>query len=77
MSPTLQVDSLPSEPAGKPKNTGAGSLSLLQEIFPTQKSNQGLFTSRFFTNRATRETLAPKLDHDLLATQMKNGTMLG
>ena len=26
----LQVDSLPSEPPGKPKNTGAGSLSLLQ-----------------------------------------------
>ena len=29
-SPTLQADSLPSEPPGKPKNTGAGSLSLLQ-----------------------------------------------
>ena len=26
---------------GKPKNTGAGSLSLLQGIFPTQESNQG------------------------------------
>ena len=32
-SPALQVDSLPSEPAGKPKNTGVGSLSLLQGIF--------------------------------------------
>ena len=29
-SPALQVDSLLSEPRGKPKNTGAGSLSLLQ-----------------------------------------------
>ena len=29
-SPALQVDSLPSEPPGKPKNTGVGSLSLLQ-----------------------------------------------
>jgi len=29
-SPTLQVDSLPSEPPGKPKNTGVSSLSLLQ-----------------------------------------------
>ena len=28
-SPTLQVDFLPSEPPGKPKNTGVGSLSLL------------------------------------------------
>ena len=31
--PTLQVDSLPYKPPGKPKNTGVGSLSLLQEIF--------------------------------------------
>ena len=34
-SPTLQVDSLLAEPPGKPKNTGVGSLSLLQRIFPT------------------------------------------
>ena len=27
--PTLQADSLPAEPQGKPKNTGVGSLSLL------------------------------------------------
>ena len=32
-SPTLQVDSLPTEPQGKPKNTGVGSPSLLQQIF--------------------------------------------
>ena len=41
-SPTLQADSLPAEPQGKPKNTGVGSLSLLQWIFPTQKPNQGV-----------------------------------
>ena len=34
--PTLQADSLPAEPQGKPKNTGVGRLSLLQRIFPTQ-----------------------------------------
>ena len=33
---------LPAEPQGKPKNTGVGSLSLLQQIFLTQKSNWGL-----------------------------------
>ena len=33
---------LPAEPQGKPKNTGVGSLSLLQEIFQTQESNQSL-----------------------------------
>ena len=36
-SPTLQADSLPAEPPGKPKNTGVGSISLLQGIFPTQE----------------------------------------
>ena len=41
-SPALQVDSLPAEPQGKPKNTGVGSLSLLQQTFPTQGSNQDL-----------------------------------
>ena len=41
-SPTLQADSLPAEPPGKPKNTGVGSLSLLQQIFLTQEWNQGL-----------------------------------
>ena len=32
----LQAGSLPAEPQGKPKNTGVGSLSFLQWIFPTQ-----------------------------------------
>ena len=36
-SPALQVDSLPSELLGKPKNTGVGSLSLLQGIIPIQE----------------------------------------
>ena len=39
--------SLPAEPQGKPKNTGVGSLSLLQWIFPTQESNQGLLHCRW------------------------------
>ena len=38
--PALQEDSLLSEPPEKPKNTGVGSLSLLQGIFLTQKWNQ-------------------------------------
>ena len=45
-SPALQADSSPSEPPGKPKNTGVGSLSLPQGIFPTQESNQGLLHCR-------------------------------
>ena len=45
-SPTLQADSLLSEPPGKPMNTGVGSLSLLQRIFPTQELNQDLLLCR-------------------------------
>ena len=40
--PALQADSLPAEPKGKPKNTGVGSLSLVQQIFLTQESNWGV-----------------------------------
>ena len=46
-SAKLQSDSLPTEPRGKPKNTRVGSLSLLQGIFPTQESNQGLLHCRW------------------------------
>ena len=42
----MQVDSLPSEPPKKPKNTGVDSLSLLQGIFLTQESNWGLLHYR-------------------------------
>ena len=45
--PALQANSLPAEPQGKPKNTGVGSLCLLQRIFPTQESNQGLLHCRW------------------------------
>ena len=45
-SPTLQADSLLTEPPGKPKNTGVGSLPFLQGIFLTQKLNQGLLHCR-------------------------------
>ena len=41
-SPTLQAESLPAELQGKPKNTGVGSLCLLQGIFLNQESNGGL-----------------------------------
>ena len=56
-SPTLQADSLPAEPPGKPKNTGVGSLSLLRCIFLTQESNQGLLhCRRILYSWATRQT---------------------
>ena len=45
-TPTLQADSLPYEPPGKHKDTGVGSLSLLQGNFPTQELNKGLLHCR-------------------------------
>ena len=45
-SPTLQADSLPAKPQGKPKNTGVGSLSLHQQIFLTQELNCSLLHCR-------------------------------
>ena len=59
-SPTLPADSLPAEPQEKPKNTGVGSLSLLQQIFPTQEwTRVSCIASGSFTNWAIRE--APPL----------------
>ena len=46
-SSALHDDSLPAETQGKSKNTGVGSLSLLQWIFLTQESNQGLLHCRW------------------------------
>ena len=57
--PALQADSLPSEPTGKPKHTGVGSLSLLQGIFPNQELNPvSSIAGRFFTSWANREALS-------------------
>ena len=50
-SPTLQADSLPSEPPGKPQKTGVGSLSLLQGILPTQDLNRGLLPCRWILDQ--------------------------
>ena len=45
-TPALRADSLPAEPQVKPKNTGVGSLPLLQQIFLTHESNWGLLHCR-------------------------------
>ena len=60
-SPTLQADSLPSEPPGKPKNTGMGSLPLLQGIFLTQVSNPGLPHCRQILYRLSHQDSIPIL----------------
>ena len=61
---------LPSEPAGKPTNTGGGSLSLLQGIFLTQESNQvsciagGFFTIWAATRKAPSRYNLTKMSDD-------------
>ena len=59
-SPALQEDSLPAEPQGKPKNTGVGSLSLLQRTFLTQELNQGLLHCRQILYHLSYNPLPPK-----------------
>ena len=55
-SPALQVNSLPAEPQGKAKNTRVSSLSLFQQIFPTQELIGGsCIAGGFFNNWSTRE----------------------
>ena len=46
-SSTLQVDSLPSESPGTPKNMGVAGLFLLHGKFQTQELNQGLPNCRW------------------------------
>ena len=56
-SPVLKADSLPSEPPGKPKNTGVGSPSFSRRSSPS-RNQTGVFciAGRFFTSRNTKET---------------------
>ena len=55
---SLQAESLPAEPQGKPKNTGVDSLSFLQPIFPTREWNRGLLHCRqILTNWAIRDSI--------------------
>ena len=54
-SPTLQADSLPAEPQGKPKNAEVGCLSLLQRIFLTQELNWSLLHCRWILYQLSYE----------------------
>ena len=69
--PALQADSLSSEPPGKPKNTGVGSLSLLQGIFPTQELNQGLLHWRRILNQLSYQGIELNLE-DYWAWSLEN-----
>ena len=68
-SSTFQVHSLPSEPPGKPKNIGVGSLSFLQGNFQTQKSNHGLLRCRQILYQL-RYPGSPEIAWDLFKMQV-------
>ena len=58
MTPALQVDFLPAELQGKPKNTEVGSLPLLQGSSPPRNwTGVSYIAGRFLTNWAIREAL--------------------
>ena len=56
-------DSLSAEPQGKPENIGEGSLSLLQGIFLTRESNQGLLHCRQILYQLSYQG-SPELPYD-------------
>ena len=58
----IWAESLMSEPPGKPKNTGMGSLSLLQQIFRTQESNWGLLPCRRILYQLSHQRGKPPAD---------------
>ena len=72
--PTLQADSLPSKPPGKPKNIGVSSLSLLQENFPTQELIWGLLHCRRILNQLSYQGSPQK--HTTLYKIDKNKILL-
>ena len=61
-SPSFQADSLPSEPPGKPKNTGVGSLFLRGSSRPRNWTRVSCIAGGFFTSWATREAPCVPLD---------------
>ena len=62
----MQADSLLAESQRKPKNTGVGSLSLLQRIFPTQESNQGLLHCRLIVYQLTYQGSPKDVMRDII-----------
>ena len=82
-SPVPRADSLPAEPQGKPKNTGVGSLSLLQQIFLTSEFNQGLLHCRWILYQVSHQGISyqgsnqPLLPWKAKSTSWPSGNSLG
>ena len=72
--PTLQANSLPSEPPGKPKNTGVGGLSFLQGIFLIQELNWGLLHCRWILNQLTYQGSLGVVTKEISKQSVENTT---
>ena len=70
-SPALQADSLPPEPQGKPKNTGVGSLSLLQWIFLIQELNWGLLHYRQILYQLSYQIKSDKIRRSVVSDSLR------
>ena len=68
--------SLPSEPPGKPKNTGEGSLCLLQGIFLAQESNRGLLRGRWILYQLSHQRSPGKITSSGLTHRGDNSFLL-
>jgi len=67
MSPTLQADSLPTEPPGKHKNTGGVAYPFSRGSFwPRNRTGVSCIARGFFTNWAMREALYRVMTHGIL-----------
>ena len=70
-SPTLQADSLRSEPPGKPVNTGLGSLSFSRvSSQPRNQTRVSCIGGRFFTSWATRKAELIRSDQSLSCVRL-------
>ena len=73
MSDSLQHHGLPSPWNSPGQNTGAGSLSLLQGIFPTQGSNSGLPHCGLILYQLSHEGIGGTTDQKAAACQKHEG----
>ena len=69
---SILADSLLDEPQEKPKYTEEGSLSLLQQIFPTQESNWGLLHCRWVLYQLSYQG-SPLLQYSCLENSVDSG----
>ena len=63
----------PTEPPEKPKNTTVGSLSLLQGIFPTEESNQGLLHHRWIPYQLSYPSLLDPFNYSPVNSPHSDG----